>query len=94
LAEKEMRQSTDHRLLLELTLVRLTGEIESSKLPGPRRGAQAAHPLASCGTPSSQTEVKRPLHRTHLSATPARHGGSICRRQRRRTRSPESLSNQ
>jgi DNA polymerase-3 subunit gamma/tau len=30
LAEKEMRQSTDHRLLLELTLVRLTAEIEYS----------------------------------------------------------------
>ncbi len=30
LAEKEMRQSTDHRLLLELTLVRLTANIEYS----------------------------------------------------------------
>ena len=32
LAEKEMRQSTDHRLLLELTLVRLTAEIEYSNV--------------------------------------------------------------
>lgn len=48
LAEKEMRQSTDHRLLLELTLVRLTAEIEYSNVAANvPKAAQNGAPQAS-----------------------------------------------
>jgi len=68
-AEKEMRQSTDHRLLLELTLVRACE-------PAPIASAQAAppqaqaRPVAAPQTPRSQPAWREPEERTAPPARP------------------------
>jgi DNA polymerase-3 subunit gamma/tau len=64
-AEKEMRQSTDHRLLLELTLVRAasgelgTAEVEAPALPRPV-ARPVERPIAEKPLPRQESTPERP----------------------------------
>ena len=59
-AEKDMRQSTDHRLLLELTLVRASANLlESPKATAPRQVASQPQIPAKAPTPVTRPTVQR-----------------------------------
>ena len=65
-AEKDMRQSTDHRLLLELTLVRASANLlEAPKAAAPRQVAPQPAIPAKASVPAAPPVVARP-------ATPAK----------------------